>query len=146
MKYFKAFVLLIFLVCLFFMMSCTGDGNPALSNTQLLAGVDDTGKTWRITGIETDLGTVDPFDCVSDNNITYFPNGRYEVNEGASKCDPSDPVAFIGDWDFSSQENQLSVVVGDSARIWVIVELREQIHRIESSFPDGQRTYVLRPL
>ncbi len=146
MKYFKTFILLFVLFCLFFLLSCQDGDDPSLSNTELLAGTTTSGKTWRIDKIETEIGTVDPFECVSDNNITYFPDGRYEVNEGARKCNPTDPAAFEGTWRFSSQENQISVTIGDSIRIWLIIQLEDKVHRIESDFSDGERIYVLKPI
>ncbi len=146
MKYLKTVILFILLIFLFFLMSCQEQSPEPVTPADLLTGQSESGKTWRIILIEVELGSINPFECVSDNPITYFPNGRYEVNEGYKKCNPKDPPSYLGDWRFGLGRNQILVSLGDSTRLWNIVELDHNIQRISSRFPDGERTYVLKPL
>lgn len=145
MKYFKTAILLIILTCLFFLMSCDESGNQIISNRDLIAGSEAEGKTWRISTIEVELGALVPKSCLTDNNITYFPGGQYEVNEGSTKCDPTDPPAYTGRWFFNKDETELTVQMGDSVKVWNILQLKSDKHRISSTFVDGQRTYLLDP-
>ena len=123
-------------------ISCGESEDPSLR--ELLAGNHEDGKSWKITAIEVELGTLQPYECVRDNNITYFPNGRYEVNEGETKCDPYDPPAYIGTWLYDDKLNKLSIKISDSSKLYTIDYLDEFTQRITSTFIDGERTYVLK--
>jgi hypothetical protein len=123
-------------------MSC-GDDSSAISNEEFLAGRTAEGKNWRITLIEVELGSIDPFPCVADNNITYFPNGRYEVNEGTTKCDPLDPPAYLGSWILD--DRTLTITLDDSVRVWNLDIITSNRQEISSQFSDGERIYILEP-
>lgn len=115
-----------------------------ITSTDLLAGRSDDGKIWRITSIELEgLGRIEPFECLQDNNITYYPSGRYEVNEGISKCDPEAPPAFLGSWELNRSESILTIQIEDSIAVWDITYLREDVHPISRRFYEGERTYIL---
>ena len=114
-----------------------------ISNTFLLAGDSEFGKTWQIQDIEISIGNLTPSPCITDNFITYFPNGNYEVNEGARKCDPNDPVGATGVWSFNQTETQLFIDFGDSTQTWEIISLNEASQRIAATFIEGERTYNL---
>ncbi|WP_425390916.1 hypothetical protein [Ekhidna sp.] len=121
--------------------SCYDDGPRSVTPSELIAGNDAYGRTYQIDQIEIELGTVQPHRCVTDNFITYYPNGTYEINEGGSKCDPGDPPGVIGTWFINQRNNQLVVEIGDSAQRWNIDEINENAHQITSSFEEGYRTY-----
>lgn len=114
-----------------------------VTNQSLIAGTDAFGKTWRIVQIEVELGTLVPRTCLTDNFITYFPNGNYEINEGATKCNPSDPPAVVGTWEMNSSETEIFVTIGDSLQVWNLEAIDQQNQRISSEFTEGSRTYVL---
>lgn len=79
-----------------------------LTYTQLLTG--PTQKSWRLVSYQVFddgnssqvipvQGQFDP--CVADDLYTFYANNerKYEVVEGASKCDPRDPdVYFTDQW------------------------------------------------
>lgn len=109
----------------------------------LISGNDEFGKTWRISQIEIELGTLVPKTCVTDNFITYFPNGNYEINEGATKCDPNDPPAIVGTWEMNSFETKIFVTIEDSLQVWTIESVDRATHRISSEFQEGDRIYSL---
>ncbi|MEP1033173.1 hypothetical protein [Ekhidna sp.] len=113
-----------------------------MSRADLFSGQDAFGKTWQIQQIEIDLGTLLPNSCVTDNFITYYPNGTYEINEGATKCDPSDLPGIIGEWYLDSMEERLFVEIDDSIQVWDIDETQTDSHKITSSFKEGNRTYT----
>ena len=138
-----AFFRLTFLSLLFLTFGCHSENTRSTRRVELIAGADSFGKTWRIDRIQIDIGTVLPNTCVTDNFITYFPSGRYEINEGASKCNPNDPPGKQGQWFIDDDENQLVVEVGDSVQIWRIDFLNSDAHSITSMFAEGSRTYEL---
>lgn len=125
------------------LMACHEHEVIVLSNRTLLAGDDEFGKTWQIRDIDIELGNLTPHPCVTDNYITYYPNGNYEVNEGLSKCNPDDPVGATGVWSFNEFESQIFINFGDSTQVWEIHSLDKENHRISAFFIEGERTYNL---
>ncbi|MEO9869578.1 hypothetical protein [Ekhidna sp.] len=121
--------------------SCHEEPNR-VNRTDLIAGSDSFGKTWQVSHIDIEIGTVTPFRCVTDNYITYFPNGKYEINEGSSKCDPNDPPAVSGVWFMNETQEQLIVELGDSIQMWRIESMESDSHEITSLFKEGSRTYT----
>lgn len=135
-----AFLRLILLA--FVIISCAESSTRPASRSDLFSGSDSFGKTWQIQQIEIELGTLQPNPCVTDNFITYYPNGTYEINEGATKCDPNDPPGNIGTWYLDDQEERLFVELEDSTQVWDIDETQTDSHKITSSFREGNRTYT----
>lgn len=122
--------------------SCAESTPRPTSRADLFSGNDTFGKTWQVQEIELEIGTLQPNTCVTDNFITYYPNGTYEVNEGASKCDPSDPPGEVGKWFLDDREETLFVDINGSIQRWEIDLTRSDLHRISSSFEEGDRTYT----
>ena len=128
--------------CIILLSSCDEEPNePGDQRTTSLTGGSDFGRTWQLTSIEIELGTVNPHDCVEDNFFTYYPDGTYEVNEGSSKCDPHDPPAWIGEWRFNRNQTEITIVIGDSTRVWELDLLTNSTHEISSDFNGDWRTY-----
>jgi hypothetical protein len=50
--------------------------------------------------------------CEKDDQIIFRTNNTYEENEGATKCDPSDPqIISSGAWAFTNNETKITVNV-----------------------------------
>ena len=126
---------------LIFLSSCYHDSPTPLSTSELIAGVDEFGKTYQVNHITIEIGTVTPHECVTDNFITYYPNGRYEINEGATKCNPNDSPAVVGFWRIDRSETFLTVEIGDSTQVWEIESIENSSHAVTSTFREGLRTY-----
>ncbi|NQZ79004.1 MAG: hypothetical protein HRT61_23240 [Ekhidna sp.] len=122
-------------------ISCSESSIRPESRSELLAGTDRFGKTWQIQEIEVELGTLVPKTCLTDNFITYYPDGTYEINEGATKCNPDDFPGLIGAWNLDRSQNRLFVAIGDSTQAWDIDETTRNTHQITSLFREGYRTY-----
>lgn len=78
-----------------------------------------TAKKWKATGLT--LGGADFWsqieDCEKDNINTFKTDGLYIQDEGATKCDPSDPqVITTSTWTFIDNDTKL-VYDGDTAKI-----------------------------
>ncbi|WP_420318420.1 hypothetical protein [Ekhidna sp.] len=122
--------------------SCYDDGPRPKSPAELISGENEFGRTWQVEKIEIEFGTVLPHECVTDNFITYFPDGTYEINEGATKCEPGDPPGLIGTWYITQGNDQLIVNVGGMTQAWDIDEIGDESHRLTSTFKEGYRTYT----
>lgn len=133
---------LLSLATLFF-ISCDDDDSTPITSETILSGTDENGKLYQITRIDLELGQLIPNTCLTDNNITYFPNGVYEVNEGATKCDPNDPPAISGTWAFSNNDTRLVVNMGDSIVTWDVIELSESLHTLSAVFKGDEIAYTM---
>jgi len=90
--------------------SCHKD-NPQPSKMDLISA-----KTWKLTGA-TISGTdvFSSFDnCVKDNLITFAKNGTYTEDEGATKCNQSDPQTTVAQWSFQKSETEIDVSYPDN--------------------------------
>lgn len=132
----------IILLSLIVLSSCDYSEPKPDSREELIAGTDRFGKTYQINKIEVELGELRPKQCITDNFITYFPNGSYEINEGATKCNPGDDPALTGTWRLIDDE-MLVITFRDSTQNWEIESMTENHHSISSDFKEGSRTYTL---
>jgi len=55
-------------------------------------------------------------ECEKDNIYTFKKNGEFEVSEGVSKCDPSDPQVSTSHWKFTNSETEI-IIAGDKGKI-----------------------------
>jgi len=147
MKVLKTLVLLGTIFCLFFLVSCSEDEATIPTKTELLAGSTEDGRSYFISSAEIDLidlnGTLVLDECVTDNTIIYYPEGRYDENEGPDKCDPEDPPGGIGSWRFSDDEEQIIISIYDETQVWDIESINDRSHRITRQTNDGELTFVL---
>lgn len=97
----------------------------SLSKTELL-----TRAPWKQINSEVGTGGVYTSDwstwdeCDKDDIVTFKTDKTYQVTEGASKCNSSDPdVIDNGIWQFSADEKML-IVEGDSVNILTLDENR----------------------
>ena len=129
------------------------DDEPAPpTRTELLTGKAD----WRFTALTSDppiptvSGTVvtnvfaQLAACNRDDLYIFRDNGRFIWDEGASKCDDSDPQVFNeGTWTLSADENTIvfNSTVGQGTEEWRILELTATVLRAEFDFvaDDGVR-------
>jgi hypothetical protein len=97
--------------------SCKKDSEdaPAPTKSELL-----TAKNWRLTDVKlagTPIYNSGLFDnCLKDNLYKFNLNKALTIDEGATKCDPTDPQTQTGSWDFTTNETRLKITdsFGDS--------------------------------
>ena len=87
---------------------------PTSSKTDLL-----TAKNWRITADKTTntVGTYSTVDddyatspaCERDNFLKFNTNKKATYDEGATKCDSSDPQTASAAWDINSDGTKLTL-------------------------------------
>ena len=102
----------VFSMLLIAMNACKKDDVKPASKSDLL-----TSGTWRLTAAVTDLDGDGTFEtnefadfepCFTDNIWTFNSNGSVAVDEGATKCDPSDPQVQTDSWQMTNNETNLS--------------------------------------
>jgi hypothetical protein len=141
MKNLMLLTLAIVSVCTF--SSCKKEETKTKTKAEIL-----TQKAWVMAKYEEKAGTapwVDDFPnfdaCDKDDQYVFRANGTYEINEGATKCDPTDPQVFAsGNWtlkngdtilDFDGEDFNLDQLVENS----LVISLQESI---------GGTTYQIR--
>lgn len=147
MKLLKTIALLGTIFFLFLLVSCSEENEPVPTRTDLLAGAGVDGRSYFINSAEVDLadlnGTLILDECITDNTIIYYPNGRYEENEGRSKCDAEDLPGIVGSWTLINNESQLSVSYDNETEVWDILSINDNGHRLTRATEQGELTFVL---
>ncbi len=108
-----------------------------------------TAKSWRvtadvttttgITGIPTSVNNYVTYAaCEKDDFYKFEANKVFKVDEGATKCDPTDPQTEIGAWDLNSDQSKImlsSPELGGISLPFEIVELTETTLKVKASIP-----------
>lgn len=128
------FFLLTFAFALF-LGACDDDSNNA-SNTDKL-----TDGQWKLTAAVATFTfngaqqTVDVYGnlpaCDKDDTAEFKRDGSLVSDEGATKCDPSDPQQTTGAWVFTQNETHLVVTGTDFDFDAEIVELTDATMRVK---------------
>jgi hypothetical protein len=145
----RILVLSLLITALTTTLSCEKDKDePAVkTKTELL-----TTGTWKLTSYTSNpaydwygtgdyatdiLAALNP--CEADGFDTYKTNGIVEINEGALKCNPSDPQTFSASWAFTDNENK---ILYDGFDEYELVELTATTMRLQSTFVENGVSYT----
>lgn len=98
------------------MVACKKD-EVAVEKTTLEYLSGSTSKKWKVTEGLVKLGessinlVANQPPCVTDNILVLYKNKTYELNEGASKCDPSkDPDLIIkANWTLVEEPKAITI-------------------------------------
>jgi hypothetical protein len=116
------------------------DSNP--SKKDLL-----TSGTWKLTAVMNDddangIYEFDVFaslpDCFKDNIHTFQNNGKFQVNEGQTKCDPIDPQTVIANWQLTQNETHLTI----NADEYKLEELSESTLKWKEEYSGGRSSLL----
>jgi len=135
---------------------CSEEIEPKpLTYTQLLTGA--TSKAWRLNTIRIiddgeDSGNISARQalggCVADDRYVFYANDlkTFEVQEGPSKCSPSDPDVFVEDaWSLVNATATLTFVMPilttETALPFVIKSLTNNTLTIEYYFGNVNLSY-----
>lgn len=109
----KHSALAIFVLGILGISACSKKDNNTASRTELI-----TSATWKfqkagfdVNGdgfIDADLPPGSLLDCQKDNTISFAANGTGTVDEGATKCEPSDPQSTAITWSFRNNETVIN--------------------------------------
>lgn len=122
----------------------TTNTTTSKTKTQLL-----TQKTWKLTNVRYKINSgswVDAYStvssCVKDNIVTYTSSGSYSIDEGATKCNTSDPQTYItGTWNFQNSETQFALNTATfGTQVQSIVTLDENTLQSTETGTNGSTT------
>jgi len=101
--------------------------------------ISDPAYDWNANGVfdTNNLNTM--FPCEKDNFETYQTNGMVVTNEGATKCDASDPQTWSVTWRFGDNETKL---IWDGNDVYTLLELTETTLKFQSTFTENGVTYT----
>jgi hypothetical protein len=136
--------------------SCSKKNDPApATREQLLT----TAKGWILTagtinppiqipGAPSGTPAISDFfglfleDCEKDDVFLFTSSGQYRIDEGATKCDPSDQqIKEQGTWAFNSAKTVITVTQADGGSYDInISELSATTLKITESFDPGTGT------
>ena len=126
-------LLLIAVVSVFAFYACKKD---TVTKTDLL-----TQHSWKQTGFTLNgVSLYDSLDaCEKDNIYTFSTSFTYKKDEGATKCNSTDPQTIeSGNWAFTSSESKLSVVpTGGTPTVSDILQLDENTLKLSLSVQDS---------
>lgn len=107
-----------------------------------------TKAPWNVILLRSSLDGVTWFDetstldaCELDNTETFLKNFSGIIDEGPSKCDPSDPQTTDFNWSFNTDQTTLTVVDSFSSDILHILILDNTTLKVTSSENFGSVTY-----
>ena len=92
------------------------DGSWKVTAQSINPGVDLNGDGT----LDTDLYAQFVEDCTKDNFSTFKSDGSFVDDEGATKCDPTDPQTTNGTWAFQNSESKISITTGAGASAYTI--------------------------
>ncbi|HEV8285275.1 MAG TPA: DUF5004 domain-containing protein [Chitinophagaceae bacterium] len=133
----QLFILFMFIICLALLSSCKKDKDKEPAKTLV-------GKWKQIAGTyspayygETDYFSSYP-PCDKDDIIEFKSDNTYELNEGATKCDASDPQILItGNYSVNTDFTTLNIL-GQTVNI----ELTTNSLKVTTPFTDNGVTYT----
>ncbi len=137
--------------CLFAFVACKKDPVPPTKEELL------TAKKWKISAfiltlpngsVENILAGADV--CEFDNFQKFETNGTVTEDEGATKCDTTDPqIADSGTWAFNTEKTQLTITLSGGKVVTTLLELSATTLKYsfdEDSTSDGKYTVTLTAL
>jgi hypothetical protein len=131
-------LLLLLFCCSLFFTACSNDDDATPSQEEMLMN-----KRWQITALEVTLpiiGSQDLYagfeECEKDTYVEFKANGVLVVDEGATKCDTSDPQQYPGTW---TLEGDVLTIMGAGASFGLPVnDLELTITDLSSTRLDGE--------
>jgi hypothetical protein len=112
-----------------------------------------TQTAWKITKLEARIAPSSPWTdytsflqaCDKDNPTVFRSNATYEINEGATKCSPTDPqIVEAGAWVFENNEARIKFTETGGTPYTGDIELLNEANLIltSSETSGGVTTYV----
>ncbi|MCU0324816.1 MAG: lipocalin family protein [Spirosomaceae bacterium] len=81
--------------------------------------------------------------CYQDDIHIFDAAGKYTADEGATKCDPSDPQIYSqGTWKWDVNETVIVITEDGAIRKWKVNELTETTLKVTEEAAEGGKTYT----
>ena len=139
----KRFSIPLLLVAIIFVAGCSKEAN--ITKTDLIS------KAWKYKRFSAVAGalTVDVLStmqpCELDDIYRFNSNKTYSVEEGATKCDPSDPqIIESGSWRFNTAETKLYLGT-DSVEVIELTSTSLHLRFVDAGPPANSVDIVFQP-
>ena len=118
------------------------DTAASKSKTELL-----TSGSWKLTAVTADDDAnrtyeTDSYagfsDCYKDNYYTFRANGELELNEGPSKCSPTDSQTETATWQLTQNETHLTI----NSDEWKLEELTTSTLKWKEDYSGGRSSLI----
>jgi len=120
-----------------------------LTNTQKLSN-----KNFKLTAATIDPGvpvggaTITDWyaqmdDCQKDDLLMFSDNGTYKDDEGATKCNTSDPQTTTGTWVWNTNETIITVTTGTTVISFDVLTNDGTTLKVKLTEKIGNTNYVL---
>ena len=107
----------------------------------MLAG--DNSKSWRLTQKESDFGIDIPESCAADDVYTFTRDGKFNFDEGATKCTDTSPQSIQGEWKFNAEKTEIIRDESGIEMTYKIISLNNDKLVLETTFIfTWKETYV----
>ncbi len=134
MKFSIKFSLLLLVVAAFSFTACKDDDEKSAEELLTAASCwsptkdelfNSTTNKWEDQGVD---------DCTKDDCTKFNSDKTASFDEGATKCDPSDPQTNTGTWSLSADGKTLTATIGGDTSSATIVELTSSKLVLEYEF------------
>lgn len=128
--------LILGLVLMIGFSSCSKDDGADDSSTPATKTDILTAHLWKLKSAKVSPGVTDPIlgitiddftafmeACDRDDTFEFNADGTVIADEGATKCDSSDPQSESGNWSFQNDETSILIIVGTDSQALNIDEL-----------------------
>jgi hypothetical protein len=113
--------------------ACENTADPAPQG-ELLSGT--TGKTWKVVSIRKDGSDRFQSSCRADNLYTFAAGNAFTLDEGAKKCNTTDPQQLTGTWSLSN--SVISVKQGSRSYLYLEVKSLTATRLVVTNDMDGE--------
>lgn len=103
------------------------------TNKELLTDTDWQITAWTVSpailGITDWYANLEP--CEKDDSFSFNSDGTATIDEGATKCEVSDPQTSTGTWTLNADETMVTIVDDGITQEWEIVDLTSDLLKIK---------------
>lgn len=120
--------------------NCNKNDNPPPSNTDYIIKA-----AWKFDKATSNGVDVSAFiqSCYKDNTMTFVANGNGTFDEGASKCNGSDPQSTNFTWNFTDNGNTLNInaaIIAGQSGAFKVITLNDTQMVLETTISTGSGT------
>lgn len=103
------------------------------------SGVDKIVGVWQITSSRSDVDGDGDLDddlenCSRDDEFDFQKSGTLAFDEGATKCDPTDPQTETGAWALSTDEKTLTLTIDGFGLGYQVLSLTSKKMELRAEF------------
>ena len=90
------------------------------SQSQVTLLTDGLVKNWQVTKVRRGTTEVPQSTCLLNDHHRFYADGKYVLDEGATRCRPTDPQQLAGNWGLSEQQ----LTIREKGRADVVLDIQ----------------------